>query len=111
MGGGGRERDFANQAVCRHPRIEAGPGVFLENETLFHEGENYMAGREKSFHSSIFKILSSPVQLRSFWKIWICADLRVSSLTLMMRDLPAASSLIPTLRGPAQEFSKRVSIQ
>ena len=53
MKGGGA--GFANQAVCRCPRIEAVPGVFLENETLFHKGENSWPGREKSSHFSILK--------------------------------------------------------
>ena len=50
--------------------LSASPCIFFENETLFHEGENSWAGREKSSHFSILKeknTLSSPTLLRLFW--------------------------------------------
>ena len=76
---------FANQAVCRCPRIEAGSGVFLENETLFHEGENSWAGREKSSHFNVVRKKYSVVSdtIAFILEFCICADQRVSSLTLL----------------------------
>ena len=63
-----------NSHTIRNKRMKAflsaSPCIFFENETLFHEGENSWAGREKSSHFSILKeknTLSSPTLLRLFW--------------------------------------------
>ena len=48
-----------NSHTIRNKRMKAflsaSPCIFFENETLFHEGENSWAGREKSSHFSILK--------------------------------------------------------
>jgi hypothetical protein len=53
MRGGGRDSQTKLCAGVRGSR--PAPGVFLENETLFHEGENSWAGREESSHFNVVR--------------------------------------------------------